>query len=83
MKRTYFGENMNEIDIYNIDEDKLLGLFEQMVRLKIGENYISGDKIQMGVPQMDSELQNAKIFTYSEAISKMQMICFEARMIEI
>jgi hypothetical protein len=31
--RTYFGENMNEIDIYNIDEDKLLGLFEQMVRI--------------------------------------------------
>lgn len=32
-KRTYFGENMNEIDIYNIDDDKLLGLFEQMVRI--------------------------------------------------
>ena len=32
-KRTYFGEIMNDIDIYNIDEDKLLGLFEQMVRL--------------------------------------------------
>jgi len=31
--RTYFGENMNEIDIRNIDEDKLLGLFEQMVRI--------------------------------------------------
>lgn len=51
--------------------------------LKIGENYISGDEVQMGAPQMDSELQNAKIFTYSEAISKMQVICFEARMIEI
>ena len=32
-KRTYFGENMNEIDINSIDEDKLLGLFEQMVRI--------------------------------------------------
>ena len=32
-KRTYFGENMNDIDINNIDEDKLLGLFEQMVRI--------------------------------------------------
>ena len=32
-KRTYFGENMNEIDIYTIDDDKLLGLFEQMVRI--------------------------------------------------
>ena len=31
--KTYFGELMNDIDIYNIDEDKLLGLFEQMVRL--------------------------------------------------
>ncbi len=51
--------------------------------LKIGENYISGDEIQMGVPQMDNELQNAKIFTYSEAISKIGMICFEAHVIEI
>lgn len=32
-KRTYFGENINEIDIYNIDDDKLLGLFEQIVRI--------------------------------------------------
>ena len=32
-KITYFGENMNDIDINNIDEDKLLGLFEQMVRI--------------------------------------------------
>jgi len=32
-RRTYFGENMNKIDINNIDEDKLLGLFEQMVRI--------------------------------------------------
>ena len=31
--RKYFCENMNEIDISNIDEDKLLGLFEQMVRI--------------------------------------------------
>jgi len=31
--RKYFGENMNEIDIYSIDNDKLLGLFEQMVRI--------------------------------------------------
>jgi len=32
-KKTYFGENMNEIDIRNIDEDMLIGLFEQMVRI--------------------------------------------------
>ena len=51
--------------------------------LKIGENYISGDNIQMGVPQMSSDLKQAKIFTHDEATSKMQMICFEARMIEI
>ena len=51
--------------------------------LKIGENYISGDGIQMGVPQMSDNLQDAKIFTYDEALSKMGMICFEARMIEI
>lgn len=31
--KTYFDENINEIDIQNIDKDKLLGLFEQMVRI--------------------------------------------------
>ena len=32
-KRTYFGENMNDIDVEKIDKDMLLGLFEQMVRI--------------------------------------------------
>lgn len=32
-EKTYFGEIMNDIDIYNIDEDKLLDLFAHWVRL--------------------------------------------------
>ena len=51
--------------------------------LKIGENYISGDNIQMGMPQMSDNLQNAKIFTYDEALIKISMICFDVRMIEV
>lgn len=51
--------------------------------LKIDKNYISGDKIQMGVPQMNDKLENAKIFTYDEALNKLNMICFDAHMIEI
>ena len=31
--RTYFGEKISEIDIYKQDYEKLIGLFEEMVRL--------------------------------------------------
>lgn len=51
--------------------------------LKINEKYISGDEIHMGVPQVSDKLQDAKIFTYDEALNKMEMICFDAKMIEI
>ncbi len=32
-KRTYFGEVINEIDITKLENEKLIGLFEQMTRL--------------------------------------------------
>jgi len=32
-KRTYFGEVINEIDITKLEDEKLIGLFEQMTRL--------------------------------------------------
>ena len=51
--------------------------------LKIGDSYISGDTIMMGMPEMNEDIGNAMSFTYGEAVSKMQMICFDAQMIEI
>ena len=32
-KRTYFGEKITEIDVTKQDDEKLIGLFEQMTRL--------------------------------------------------
>jgi len=51
--------------------------------LKIGDKYISGNAIMMGIPEMNEKIGNAISFTYDEAVSKIQMICFDARMIEI
>ena len=32
-KRTYFGKPLNDYDIYNIEEQLLVEVFEQMVRI--------------------------------------------------
>ena len=52
--------------------------------IKTNSEYVSGDAIQMGIPELSRNLKDAKIFTEKEqAEDILAMICLSAEIIEV